>query len=224
MTVVCPHGHASQTTDYCDECGAPISVAQSSAAAPGATEVLPAVDGHDDDEDTSTTAQPEPCPVCGIPRSGCDFFCEACGHDFRDPPGASGLSSADGGQWEVIVRSDRGQCERVAGPGLDFPAEVSERRMTLAGDQVRIGRSRGSGGSAAELDLAGPFEDPGISRLHAVLERRADGSYTVRDLGSTNGTMLGEDLAAVGTDTATPLADGDVIRIGAWTTITVHSR
>ena len=221
MIAICPHGHTSQTTDYCDECGAPMSPAGSSV--PGATELLPALDDHDD-ADTSTTASPEPCPVCGTPRSGDDSFCEGCGHDFRGPP-ASGHASAGqpaSGEWELIVRPDRAQFERVAAPGLRFPAEGSERRLKLGGDRVQIGRSRGRDGVVPEIDLAGPFEDPGISRLHAVLERRDDGSYAVRDLGSTNGTALGDELKAVGTDTAVPLADGDVIRIGAWTTITVH--
>ncbi len=224
MTAICPHGHTSQTTDYCDECGAPISPA--GGAVPGATEVLPAVEDHDD-ADTSTTASPEPCPMCGTPRSGDDVFCEACGHDFRSPPATGNDVRAprtSEGQWEVIVRPDRAQFERVAASGIRFPSEASERRVTLDGDQVRIGRSRGRDGVVPEIDLTGPFEDPGISRLHAVLERRDDGSYAVRDLDSTNGTALGDELTAVGTDAAVPLADGDVIRIGAWTTITVHSR
>jgi pSer/pThr/pTyr-binding forkhead associated (FHA) protein len=75
-----------------------------------------------------------------------------------------------------------------------------------------------------EIDLAGAGEDPGISRLHAVLERRPDGGYAVRDLGSTNGTMVNDDPAPLAQHVAVALADGDRIRIGAWTTITVRSR
>jgi pSer/pThr/pTyr-binding forkhead associated (FHA) protein len=90
---------------------------------------------------------------------------------------------------------------------------------------MRIGRRRGRPDEAAlDIDLAGAPEDPGISRLHAVLERRSDGGYAIRDLGSTNGTMVNDDQAPLARDTVVPLADGDRIRIGAWTTIIVRSR
>jgi pSer/pThr/pTyr-binding forkhead associated (FHA) protein len=90
--------------------------------------------------------------------------------------------------------------------------------------QVRIGRSRGRPGEPVpEINLAGPPEDPAISRLHAVLERQPDGSWTLRDLGSTNGTTVNDDLEAIGTDTGITLDSGDRIRVGAWTTITLRA-
>ena len=49
-------------------------------------------------------------------------------------------------------------------------------------------------------------------------------AYAIRDLGSTNGTMVNDDPVPLGRDTVVPLADGDRIRIGAWTTIIVRSR
>jgi pSer/pThr/pTyr-binding forkhead associated (FHA) protein len=58
--------------------------------------------------------------------------------------------------------------------------------------------------------------------VHAVLERQSDGLYVVRDLGSTNGTMLNDDPAPIAPRTPIPLADGDRVRVGAWTTITVR--
>jgi hypothetical protein len=211
MTVVCPRGHVSQSSDYCDECGTPIAAAQSSAH----TAVLPVVE----EVDTSTSAVSEPCPGCGARRSGGDRYCESCGHDFLAPPPLRGIA------WEAVVRLDQVQFERVAVPGLRFPGDGSERRFPLRGDAVRIGRSRGVAGDAApEIDLTEPPEDPGVSRLHAVLERSEDGTYGVRDLGSTNGTTLNDDPRPIGTVTATGLADGDVIRLGAWTAITLRVR
>jgi len=211
MTVVCPSGHASATSDYCDQCGAPI--ARGVVAQP--TEVLPAVE----DEDTSPAVQREPCPVCGSPRSGDDRYCEGCGHDFLAPPRTSV-------GWEAIISADRVQFDHFAASSIQFPSDFVERRFELDGPAVRIGRSRGPAGgsnSAPEIDLAGTSEDPGVSRLHAVLERQADGSYAVRDLGSTNGTTVNDDPAPVATDAAKPLADGDRVRVGAWTTITVRA-
>jgi hypothetical protein len=203
VSPVCVNGHQSATSDYCDQCGVPIAPA---------TAVLPEIE----EVDTSASAPAVPCPECGAARSGDDRYCESCGHDFLAPPRAG---------WDAVVAADRRQFERVAPPGLTFPLDYRERRFTLDAEVVRIGRSRGRPGEPVpEIDLAGHPEDPGVSRLHAVLERRADGGYAVRDLGSTNGTLINDDPQPVAADVAVPLAEGDRIRLGAWTTITVRAR
>jgi hypothetical protein len=218
VTVVCPSGHASATTDYCDQCGAPIAPPAATVMAPPpgqATEVLPVIE---EEADTSPAARREPCPACGAPRSGDDRYCEDCGHDFTAPRGA-------GTQWEAIATVDRRQFERQATEGLSLPAEGAERRFLLNAPQMRIGRRRERPGEPVpEIDLGGPPEDPGISRMHAVLERQDDGTYRVRDLGSTNGTTLNDDPRPIATDHPVALAHGDRIRLGAWTTITLQSR
>jgi hypothetical protein len=161
--------------------------------------------------DTSTTARRGPCPGCGAPRSGDDRFCEGCGHDFRPPA------------WEAVVRADRGQWERHASAGVPFPDAGPERCFRLEAAQVEIGRGGGRPGERGPgIDLAGPGGDPGVSHRHAVLERRADGSYAVRDLGSTNGTTVNDDAVPIGSEQGVPLADGDRIRLGAFTTITLR--
>lgn len=210
MSAVCPNRHRSANNDYCDQCGAPIA---REPAASLTTAILPAVE----EVDTSTTAVSEPCPGCGAPRLGDDRYCEACGQDFLAPPKASAV-------WEAVVQADPEQFARLAAPGLTFPVEFSERRFALHGDRVRIGCSRGRGGDIVpEIDLAGPGEDPGVSRLHAVLERCEDGTFAVRDLGSTNGTLINDDPRPISSDAAVAVGDGDVIRIGAWTAITLRS-
>ncbi|HEX8976325.1 MAG TPA: FHA domain-containing protein [Solirubrobacteraceae bacterium] len=211
MTVVCPEGHASADPEYCDQCGLRIPAA---AGPPQPTQVLPALE--DADTDASPAAWRQPCPVCQAGRSGEDRYCEACGHDFLAPPPVACA-------WEAVAGADRAQFIRRAPDGITFPAAFAEKRFPLDGTRVRIGRSRaGQDDQRPEIDLAGAVEDPGISRLHAILERREDGSYALRDLGSTNGTTVNDDPAPVSAETATPLADGDRIRIGAWTTITVR--
>jgi pSer/pThr/pTyr-binding forkhead associated (FHA) protein len=123
------------------------------------------------------------------------------------------------------VTADRQQFERLAVAGVTFPADYAERRCPLADGETRIGRSRGHPGEDhPEIDLAAPPVDPGISRLHAVLERRGDGDCVVRDLGSTNGTALNDNPTPIAPNTDVPLGDGDRIHIGAWTTITVRRR
>ncbi|MGH2883376.1 MAG: FHA domain-containing protein [Solirubrobacteraceae bacterium] len=208
MTVVCPRGHESDTIDYCDQCGALIA-----AASPGgSTQVLPVVE----EADTSPAPLREPCPACGAQRSGDDRYCESCGYDFHGPPPARST-------WEAIVTADREQFERLAVSGVAFPADYPERRFVLADGETRIGRSRGHPDERIpEIDLAAPPADPGVSRLHAMLERRGDGAIVVRDLGSTNGTMVNDNPVPIAPQEPIPLADGDRVRVGAWTTITVR--
>jgi FHA domain len=193
MSVVCPRGHESQATDYCDQCGVLIA-----------------------ELDTSPAARREPCPACGAPRSGEDRYCESCGHDSLAPPPAPSA-------WEAIVTADRVQFDRLAVDGVSFPADYGERRFALADGENRIGRSRGRPDERApEIDLAPAPVDPGVSRLHAMLERRPDGGIVVRDLGSTNGTLVNDDPTPIDPHTAIALADGDRVRVGAWTTIIVR--
>ncbi len=168
--------------------------------------------------DTSPAPRREPCPVCAAPRSGDGRYCEGCGHDFLAPP-------PDATTWEAVVSADRAQFDRLAVSGVAFPNDYAERRFPLREGENRIGRSRGHAGEPApEIDLAGAPSDPGISRLHAVLERRPNGACVLRDLGSTNGTAVGEDPQPIAPHTDVPLHDGDRIRIGAWTTITLRGR
>jgi hypothetical protein len=210
MTVVCPSGHTSATTDYCDQCGLPIAAGVRPSPP---TEVLAAIE----DEDTSPATRQQPCPVCQAPRSGDDRYCEECGHDFLAPPRAMVA-------WEVLLSADQHQFTRFSADGLTFPDEYVERRVALSGPEVRIGRSRGGAGNGApEIDLIGPCDDPGVSREHAVLTRQGDGTYALRDLGSTNGTTVNDDPATLDRDVEVPLADGDRIRVGAWTTITLRA-
>ncbi len=176
------------------------------------TEILPEVE----EIDTSRAARQEPCPVCDTPRSGDDRFCEECGHDFLAPACATG-------RWEAIAAVDRRQFERHASAAISFPHSGVERRFVLDGPALRIGRRR-AGEPAPEIDLGQPPEDPGVSRLHAVLERQPDGTYAIRDLGSTNGTTVNDDPRRVGQEAPVPLADGDCVRVGAWTTLTIRAR
>ena len=101
---------------------------------------------------------------------------------------------------------------------IEFPRYCPERQFQLTGRQMRIGRRSRSRG-IPEIDLSGPPADPGVSHLHAVLLAEPDGSWTVLDPGSANGTMVnGHEIAA---DERVPLRHGDRIHVGAWTVLTV---
>ncbi|MBL1068510.1 FHA domain-containing protein [Streptomyces sp. 7-21] len=70
------------------------------------------------------------------------------------------------------------------------------------GTEVRIGRS-------ADADV--PLDDPDVSRVHCALSLAADGSVTVTDLGSTNGTLV-DGLPVQGGPV--PVPPGAVLRVG----------
>jgi len=261
--VVCPNGHDSASEDFCDVCGMRIAASPSSgpappmaapAAPPGLASPMGAPGGSP--RPASPMGAPggsprplpesadvgEPCPRCGVARSG--QFCEACGFSFgTDPsttapwpvapsaplvppdlPGAGPKYAP--AVWTAVVSSDRDFYESVRaasgpdGAALPFPAYCAERRFRLTGNQMRIGRRSLSRGLEPEIDLTGPPVDPGISRLHAVLIAAPDGSWAVLDPGSANGTLVNG--SEIPTGVQVPLHDGDRINLGAWTAITVH--
>jgi predicted component of type VI protein secretion system len=201
----CTEGHTSTAADYCDVCGAPIGPP---AAAP------------------SPAPEPEPksCPACEAPVTG--RFCEACGHDLAlpEPAPAKPAQGASSATWTAVVAADREFYERVLARGgpdtVEFPQYFPERRIRLDKATTLIGRHHHDQGVEPEIDLGIHPIDRGVSTQHAVLRRR-DAGLTITDLGSTNGTSLNgsEDFLANGEET--PLADGDRIHIGAWTTITI---
>ncbi len=198
---ICPEGHTSTAEDYCDVCGAPIG-----ASAAGAEKPVTAA---------------KACPACGASVSG--RFCETCGHDSALPAPATPVQTPV--VWTAVVTADRAFYERVIARGgpdtVDFPQFFPERRITLQRDAALIGRHNRDQGVAPEIDLGLQPADRGVSTQHAVLRVRDTGP-TITDLGSTNGTSLNdsEDLLANGEET--PLADGDRIHVGAWTTIKIE--
>jgi pSer/pThr/pTyr-binding forkhead associated (FHA) protein len=123
------------------------------------------------------------------------------------------------------VNADRELYERVLaqeGPDtVEFPRFFPERRIVLQGDTTLIGRGNRKQGVDPEIDLGIHPADRGVSTQHAVLRIR-DSGLTITDLGSTNGTSLNDCDNRLPEGEETPLADGDRIHIGAWTTITVR--
>lgn len=233
MTVTCPSGHASATADYCDQCGARIAPPEAqtpvetrpppAAHAPAETNPPPQA-RPDSSVVTSTSSVATPCPDCGAPRAGGDRFCEGCGYDFVEERSGRGPAAAptDPTTWTAVVNADREYFGRVAPEGLEFPAEAQARTIPLDAPELRIGRARVSADIRPEIDLGDTAEDPAVSRLHATLVRQDDGSYSVIDQGSSNGTTINDDPTPIAAHVAVPLTDGDRVHLGAWTTITLR--
>ncbi|MBD5787207.1 FHA domain-containing protein [Cellulosimicrobium terreum] len=97
MSAVCPNGHASASTDYCDVCGAPIAAAEPS---PGSAPGNRAPDAGGSGPAAPASADPVTCPNCSSPASAAALFCENCGYDFTtgsapDPVEPSSVLSLD---------------------------------------------------------------------------------------------------------------------------------
>jgi FHA domain len=141
-------------------------------------------------------------------------------------PPTTPIPSLSAVTWTVLVASDRVYFDRMKGaggrygPAVVFPAHTSERRIRLIGTQMRVGRRSATREVQPEIDLAGQNGDPGISRLHAVLTAAPDGTWSITDPGSANGTLLNGREITVGQPVT--LHEGDRINLGAWTVITVH--
>jgi hypothetical protein len=197
----CPAGHDSTTDDYCDVCGAAIADA-------------PAVVPED-----------RTCAACGTPFTG--RFCEECGHDSLSAAVAPPAPPQAPVAWHVVVTADRAYFDRVIAAGgpdadaVDFPPYCPERRFALRGAQVAIGRRSRSRGIFPEVDLIGPPEDPGVSASHALLVGGPSG-WSIVDLASTNGTTVNDEPDALRPHQPRPVAEGDRIHLGAWTTLTIH--
>ena len=284
MRTVCPQGHYSARSDFCDVCGARISSSQT----------LGGMSGRHHAPEPFVAGDGEICPRCGAAVAG--QFCETCGFrasaqrpfapfvhpaessspvpvgsaepretvpsgrassgppeslfppiaepesafagwsrpDLTVPavtpapsaPPTTPIPSLTSVPWTVLVASDRVYYNKMReargslSSAVEFPAHTSERRIRLVGKQMRIGRRSPARDLVPEIDLADQPVDPGVSRLHAVMTHGPDGTWSILDPGSANGTLVNGQEIAVGE--MVTLHEGDRINLGAWTVITVH--
>jgi pSer/pThr/pTyr-binding forkhead associated (FHA) protein len=98
--------------------------------------------------------------------------------------------------------------EGSAGPPLlvSVSGEAAGRVHRLDRGRVTLGRDE-----QAEVQI----KDAGISRRHAAITRRDDGSHTLEDLGSSNGTFANQQRV----EQPFILRDGDMIQLGTMTVL-----
>ncbi len=234
-TVLCPNGHESNDTEWCDTCGTPIG---------GSPDVAPASASV-----VSPTSPPAPatasspnngsltnCPNCGLANAADNLFCEQCGYDFTtgqappqpqvaDPPSEPAPNLDSNVKWVVVVEVDR-EWFALKGSLADQPCPpASSSTIALTQHTALIGRSSQSRDIHPEIALDG---DTGVSRRHAQLVRSGD-DLALLDLSSTNGTYVvpvgsdpTEDTEAVEPGLSTPLHDGDRVYLGAWSRLTIR--
>ena len=246
-TSICPNGHPTTATDYCDTCGEPLSSAAGgtggAAMGTGPVGAQPAA---------AAPAASATCPHCQTVNLPDALFCEACGYDFttgalprplRPPPGpdagstpaaaAAGVVPASGGdpaslapavplEWVVEVWVDpdwyaQQESEETC-PSPGLPAVVP-----LTVRSVLVGRVSKSRNIHPEVDCDG---DVGVSRRQAQLS--TDGTrWWIEDLQSSNGTYVGAASGPLPAQALTPgqrreLAEDDRVYVGAWTRLVVR--
>ena len=142
------------------------------------------------------------CTHCGHPNRDDARFCAVCGRGLQDDPTLS-LTPVEG--------DDEAQDE------FPFPHDELEHGQALllvkrgpnAGSTFLLEKDATSVGRNTESDVF--LDDVTVSRIHASIERRDDGSFFVRDAGSLNGTYVNSEQVD-----ETKLASGDEVQIGKF--------
>ncbi len=226
----CPKGHNSTEADFCSECGAKIR----------GLEIAQLVPNPGNPPVSTSSGVIQPCPVCTTPHEGgSGDFCEICGYNFLTgseggvpfpipippvniPSSAStpasnppvSLPQTGTGQWQAIISIDPSLAS-LESPPAPNQAPVS---IDLTNSTNLIGRTSQARAIHPEIPLD---LDDAVSSRHAILTLNTDGSLILRDIGSSNGTMLNGKEIAIMADIA--IRSGDEITLGHWTRIKLIS-
>ena len=148
-----------------------------------------------------------------------DAFCNNCGH--RNPTGANFCSSCGHAlghaaeepttiTFQPIEPGDPAEEQVVTVPDLPEGSGILwVKRGPNAGSKYALDKDTVLAGRHPDSDIF--LDDITVSRRHAEFTRTADG-YTVKDVGSLNGTYLNRDRI----DEEAPLGNGDEVQIGKF--------
>ena len=156
------------------------------------------------------------CTQCGQQNPDDSRFCTRCGAPLTIPGGAGGGA---GGAEQTSTISMAG-LESVEEAERELQAEVGTdalprgtgllvvKRGPNAGSRFLLDKDVTTAGRHPESDIF--LDDVTVSRRHAEFVR-ADDTFSVRDVGSLNGTYLNRERI----DDA-PLSNGDEVQIGKF--------
>ena len=225
----CPKNHNSTEADFCSECGAKIlglGIAELGSNPTNPTSIPAA----------TKSVEIQACPDCTTPHEAdTGSFCEICGYNFLTsakggnplanfPPPvnlspsltAAPISAVKPvGQWQLIISID----PTLATP--DSPTAPTQPPIAIdlkAGANL-IGRTSQARAIHPEIPL--DFDDA-VSSRHAILTLHPDGSLVLRDIGSSNGTMVNGQEIAIMADIS--IGPGDEITLGHWTSIKISKQ
>ena len=142
------------------------------------------------------------CTRCGHPNRDDARFCAKCGAQLEDDSTVS---------LTPVETEDEGHDE------FPFPHDSLETGQALllvkrgpnAGSTFLLEQESTSAGRSPESDVF--LDDVTVSRKHAIFDRRTDGSWFIRDVGSLNGTYVNREQVD-----ETKLASGDEVQIGKF--------
>jgi FHA domain len=246
----CPNGHQSNDPEWCDTCGAPL---QGGTGAAAGTVAPPASTPNSTPSSVPSAGGVTVCTSCGESNPESNLFCESCGLDFvtgqlpppvvapvtpaADPTGSgSGPTGILAPAAPVDLGTDLGWTATstvdadwfaAKGEGIGSPPDRVPNVVSLRHANVLVGRTRSSGANpGVTID-----DDHGISRKHAEFNYdAANNSWSVTDLGSTNGTFvvpadasLTADLAPIAPNVPVALTPTDRVFVGAWTRLDLVS-
>jgi FHA domain len=234
---ICPKGHNSTEADFCSECGAKITGL-------GIAEL-----SSNPTNKTAATVTPpvavQPCPDCSTPHEAdSGNFCEICGFNFltgakggdplsnfpppiraavntpatapTQPPNPPAHPSNPApnpvSHWQAVISIDPSLATPTSPPA---PTQVPII-LELTQPTNLIGRTSVARAIHPEIPLD---LDDAVSSRHAILTIHPDGSLILRDIGSSNGTLVNGKEIAVMADIS--ISSGDEITLGHWTRIKV---
>ncbi len=227
----CPKGHNSTEADFCSECGAKITGV-------GIAEPL-SNSTHKSIPASNIGVAIQACPECSTPHEAdSGDFCEICGFNFLTntkggdplsnfPPAIKSITSISTAptqppnsaahvtsHWQVTISID---------PSLATPASPpapSQAPITIDLNQGTnlIGRTSQARAIHPEIPLD---VDDAVSSRHAILTLHPDGSLTLRDIGSSNGTLINGKEIATMADIS--IVSGAEITLGHWTRIKLNN-
>ncbi len=177
-------------SQYCDECGAPLSarVRKKKSSRTGDTGGETNGKKPEQAEAAVAAAQPE-AELKSEATQVAKIASYASAH-------TGATASIDGPHAKLVI-------ERGRSAGKQFP---------LSDDESQIGRWDADGGIFPDVDLDADDPEAKVSRRHARIMRR-NSQYYIEDLGSTNGTFVNRGRRLLPGDRH-PLRDGDEIIVG----------
>lgn len=143
------------------------------------------------------------CKHCGNENDGAANFCSKCGESLLEEPESE--TTVIYGPGETGVSGARAAAEEAAPAGR--PVLVVQRGPN-AGTTFEIATDRVTIGRHPDSDFF--LDDVTVSRRHAEVRRRGD-EYTLKDVGSLNGTYVNGERVEEAT-----LHDGDEFRVGKY--------
>lgn len=122
------------------------------------------------------------------------------------------------------IEPDKAYFEAIVSEGeLEYPEPPpSGAVIDVNGIEFHIGRTSQSRAIHPDLDISDLTGDPAVSSRHAVVRVSADGSMSVTDVGSTNGTFVGDvDSKPIKVGEVVPVDESTPIFVGAWTRLEI---